>query len=106
MAMAENRQTPSFLPLVGWRRAAQPGAMHTRMEKASQGLRELVSGYVELTERRMILDRPWTHDELHWVADDEGELHLHGRVPGRPGGRGPVTHSGWCPCRRSNAAAA
>jgi hypothetical protein len=40
------------------------------------------------------------------VADDEGHLHLHGRVPGRPDGRGPVTHSGWCPCRRSSAAAA
>jgi len=79
--------------------------MDTRMRRAAHRLRELLSGYAELTERRIILDRPWTHDELHWVADDDGRLHLHGTVPGRPDRRGPVTHSGWCPCRRSPAVA-
>lgn len=52
----------------------------------------------EAHERFLILNRPWIHDEMHWVPTADGGVELHGSVqpPGRS--RGPVTRGGWCPC--------
>ncbi|GAA4396308.1 hypothetical protein GCM10023147_30470 [Tsukamurella soli] len=50
---------------------------------------------IELSERRLILLEPWTHDLLHWGADGT----LHGTVVTGPRMPVPVTRDGWCPCR-------
>jgi hypothetical protein len=85
--------------IAGEQVATQGGGMDTLQRLADQ-VRSLVRGYAELTERRIIADRPWTHDDLHWATDQAGDQHLHGTVAGRPGRRGPVTRGGWCPCGR------
>lgn len=52
----------------------------------------------EAHERLVIMNRPWTHDQAHWVPTDDGGFELHGSVPPPPRSRGPVTTGGWCPC--------
>lgn len=52
----------------------------------------------ELQERLIILNRPWQHDQAHWVPAPNGNPQLHGTIPPPRGGTGPVTATGWCPC--------
>lgn len=72
---------------------------YVKASKKDRGrIRDFLAAYAELVERRMILDRPWTHDDLHWGHDESGEPELHGNELGRSGSRGPVTTGGWCAC--------
>ncbi len=51
----------------------------------------------ELEERRVLLDRPWEEDFLHWARDEQG-WQLHGHFVPPPLRRASsVTSQGWCP---------
>lgn len=55
----------------------------------------IVCDVYEWEQRRVLLDRPWEEDFLHWVHDQDG-WHLHGHLP-PPRGRCPCpTAAGWC----------
>lgn len=53
----------------------------------------------ELEERRMLLNRPWEEDFLHWSHNGKN-WHLHGHVvpPAKRRYRS-TTRSGWCPAQ-------
>ena len=63
-------------------------------------LRAFAAVQHELTERRLLLERPWEEDLLHWNCrqDEDGEVwRLHGTLPPPPDGRRrSTTPDGWC----------
>jgi len=64
-------------------------------------LRERKDVQLELCERRVLLNRPWEEDFVHWAYDGSG-WHLHGHLlPPRGKGRRSTTSRGWCPALRS-----
>ncbi len=67
------------------------------LSRVSARLREFTDLQVELSERRVLLNRPWEEDLLHWARDDHG-WRLHGHLL-PPGGRRrrSTTSRGWCP---------
>ncbi len=74
---------------------------HRRRERVlrhlSERLREFAELQVELSERRVLLNRPWEEDLLHWAHDGNG-WRLHGSVLPPDGRRRRSTTSrGWCP---------
>jgi hypothetical protein len=61
-----------------------------RLHEFSEDLREL-------EERRVLLDRPWEENFLHWARDEHG-WQLHGSFLPPPLRRASsVTSQGWCP---------
>lgn len=73
--------------------APTPSMLRRLVQRLRQGLGDLH----EIEERRVLLDRPWEEDFLHW-ARDEGGWQLHGRFVPPPRRRtSSVTTRGWCP---------
>lgn len=70
------------------------GRLSTRIGRA---VRRVADDVRELGERRVLLDRPWEEEFMHWVHDERG-WHLHGHLP-PPARRRTrsVTARGWCP---------
>ncbi len=50
----------------------------------------------EAEQRRILLNRPWEEEFLHWALDGDGP-HLHGRFVPLSRRSRSVTSSGWCP---------
>ncbi len=66
-------------------------------------LRERKDVQLELCERRVLLNRPWEEDFVHWAYDGSG-WHLHGHLlPPHAKGRRSTTSRGWCPALRATA---
>ena len=73
--------------------APTPSMLRRLVQRLRQGLGDLH----EIEERRVLLDRPWEEDFLHWARDDHG-WQLHGRFAPPPWRRtSSVTTQGWCP---------
>ncbi len=64
-------------------------------------LRERKDVQLELCERRVLLNRPWEEDFVHWAYDGSG-WHLHGHLlPPHAKSRRSTTSRGWCPALRA-----
>lgn len=50
----------------------------------------------ELEQRRLLLNRPWEEEFLHWALSEDGP-HLHGHFVPQSRRSRNVTSSGWCP---------
>ncbi len=71
--------------------------IRTLLRRLGKRLHQFSVDQRELEERRMLLDRPWEEDFLHWARDEHG-WHLHGRFVSPPRRRASsVTSQGWCP---------
>lgn len=90
-------------------RAEDRGMTHRQLARSADGgparwrrwaaaVRRGWAEQLEAYERLSIINRPWTHDQLHWVRTDDGGFELHGSIPPPRRSRGPVTTGGWCPC--------
>ncbi|NYH77525.1 hypothetical protein FHR84_000839 [Actinopolyspora biskrensis] len=81
----------------------------SRARAAIRWLRQLGTRIRELEERRILLNRPWEENFLHW-SHDGGSWRLHGHlVPTTRNRCRSTTRSGWCPaqagCSTDNAPA-
>ena len=74
------------------------------MRRVLRSVSEFLSLQAELTERQLLLVRPWEEDWLHWAREGD-EWVLHGRLA-PPRRNLSVTRGGWCPRGGSRAAAA
>jgi hypothetical protein len=71
--------------------------MSTLLRRLAKRLHRFSSDLRELGERRVLLDRPWEEDFLHWARDGQG-CQLHGHLVPSPQRRASsVTSRGWCP---------
>lgn len=70
---------------------------HPRLRRRLWHMVQLLArgvGYTnELSERQVLLNRPWEEEYLHWGAD--GSLHGSRMPPARH--HASTTSSGWCP---------
>ncbi|HKS48674.1 MAG TPA: hypothetical protein VJT49_26920 [Amycolatopsis sp.] len=72
--------------------------VHSGLSRLLALLRDFLTQQTELTERRLLLDRPREEEFLHWGQD--GRIHGHLLPP--PGRRRlGTTRSGWCPGLRA-----
>lgn len=75
-------------------RAGKRGRMGS-WSRLRAAVRSIVSEVEEWEERRVLINRPWEEEFLHWVREGDG-WHLHGQLPPpRHGCRCP-TSGGWC----------
>jgi hypothetical protein len=71
--------------------------MSTLLRRLAKRLHRFSSDLRELGERRVLLDRPWEEDFLHWARDGQ-RCQLHGHLVPSPRRRASsVTSRGWCP---------
>jgi hypothetical protein len=77
--------------------AAVIPSMPTLLRRLLERLHGFSADLRELEERRVLLDRPWEEDFLHWARDEQG-WRLHGHFVAPPRRRSSsVTSQGWCP---------
>lgn len=66
-------------------------------------VRRFVAEQTEIQERRLLLNRPWEEEFLHWVGEGDNRR-LHGHIPPPEFRQGfSVTRGGWCPGLRREA---
>ena len=64
--------------------------------KVIQAVCRIAGDAYEWEQRRMLIDRPWEEDFLHWVREQDA-WRLHGHLTPPRGRRRCTTSSGWCP---------
>lgn len=63
--------------------------------KLMQAVWRIVGDVYELEQRRVLIDRPWEEDILHWVREQDG-WGLHGHLPPSRARCPCPTSTGWC----------
>lgn len=94
-------QDPSPASETSWRRQLREEQtswdLRTWVRQRWFSLREFNAAQVELQERRLLADRPWEEELVHWSYNGR-HWELRGHVlPPDDGRRRSTTSTGWCP---------